>query len=383
MKKVTILGSTGSIGSQTLDIIRDNPDRFCVHVLTCGARVELLAEQIRTFHPAAVAIRSPRGAEVIAEQFPDLPVYSGEEGIVEAALLEGSDLVVNALVGMAGLRPTYEVLKKGRTVALANKETLVAGGKLIMKTAAEEGVPILPVDSEHSAVFQSMMGYRRDQVRRIILTASGGPFRGRTRKELEQVRPDQALKHPNWSMGQKITIDSATMMNKGFEVIEAKWLFDLPPSSIDVVVHPESVIHSMVEYEDRAVMAQLGTPDMKIPISFAMEYPDRLPNRMNPLDLCACGSLTFEEPDYDVFGCLKLAYEALEQGGTYCTALNASNEVMVEAFLSGQAGFQDIERVNRRVVEEHHSRQDDRLEDILQADRDAREQAQKILQSLQ
>ena len=283
---------------------------------------------------------------------------------------------------MAGLEPTYHAIMSGRTIALANKETLVAGGALIMGEAAKKGVDILPVDSEHSAVFQSLEGYDRAQLKRIILTASGGPFRGKTKAELDNVTLEQALNHPRWKMGSKITIDSSTLMNKGFEVIEARWLFDTPASKIDVLVHPESIIHSMVEYEDRAVMAQLGLPDMKIPISLALNYPKRLPNSMPSLDLADIGRLTFEKPDMETFPCLKLAYDALEAGDTYCTALNAANEVCVAAFLGGKIRYRDISDTLARIMDMHIPSAEADLEEILRVDASVRSETSALLAEL-
>lgn len=382
MKKLAILGSTGSIGTQTLDIVRENPDKFKVAALTCGKNVKLLAEQIREFSPSVVCVSEAADADALREAFPGLDVVSGREGLVYVAGQADYDIIENSLVGMAGLEPTYHAIMSGRTIALANKETLVAGGALIMKTAAEKGVQILPVDSEHSAVFQSLEGYDKAQLRRIILTASGGPFRGKKKSELDNVTLEQALNHPRWKMGSKITIDSSTLMNKGFEVIEARWLFDVPASKIDVLVHPESIIHSMVEYEDRAVMAQLGLPDMRIPISLALNYPARLPNNMPSLDLAEMGSLTFEKPDMETFTCLKLAYDALEAGDTYCTALNAANEVCVAAFLGGKIRYRDISDTLERIIDMHRPSIEADLDEILRVDAAVREQTAALLSEL-
>ncbi len=379
MKKLAIFGCTGSIGTQTLDIVRENPDKFKVAALTCGKNIKLLAEQIREFSPSVVCVSEAADADALREAFPGLDVVSGREGLVYVAGQADYDIIENSLVGMAGLEPTYHAIMSGRTIALANKETLVAGGALIMKTAAEKGVQILPVDSEHSAVFQSLEGYDRIQLRRIILTASGGPFRGRKKSELDNVTLEQALNHPRWKMGSKITIDSSTLMNKGFEVIEARWLFDVPASKIDVLVHPESIIHSMVEYEDRAVMAQLGLPDMRIPISLALNYPARLPNSMPSLDLAEMGSLTFEKPDMETFTCLKLAYDALEAGDTYCTALNAANEVCVAAFLNGKIRYRDISDTLARIIDMHRPSAEADLDEILRVDASVREQTASLL----
>lgn len=382
MKKLAILGSTGSIGTQTLDIVREHPDKFKVTALTCGKNVKLLADQIREFSPSAVCVSDPDDAETLRESFPDIEVVSGRDGLVYVAGHAEYDIIENSLVGMAGLEPTYHAIMSGRTIALANKETLVAGGALIMGEAAKKGVDILPVDSEHSAVFQSLEGYDRAQLKRIILTASGGPFRGKTKAELDSVTLEQALNHPRWKMGSKITIDSSTLMNKGFEVIEARWLFDTPASKIDVLVHPESIIHSMVEYEDRAVMAQLGLPDMRIPISLALNYPKRLPNSMPSLDLADMGRLTFEKPDMETFPCLKLAYDALEVGDTYCTALNAANEVCVAAFLSGKIRYRDISDTLARIMDMHRPSAEADLEEILRIDGYVRKQTSDLLAGL-
>lgn len=372
MKNITILGSTGSIGTQTLQVIRENPEDLSVHALVCRKNIELLSEQIREFRPSVAVVGTEELAKRLSEEFPDVEVLFGAEGTEAAAADSANDMVVNALVGMSGLVPTYRAIKAGTTVALANKETLVAGGSLIMKESAERSVPILPVDSEHSAIFQSLQGFERRQVRRILLTASGGPFRGKKLKELENVTAAQALKHPNWSMGNKVTIDSSTLMNKGFEVIEARWLFDADPDIIDVVVHPESIVHSMVEYEDRAVIAQLGTPDMRVPISYALGYPHRIANEMEPLDLIAAGRLTFEKPDMETFKCLGMAYDALKAGGTYCTALNAADEVLVEAFLKGRIGYTDIQNIIGKVLDAHVSGDGGDLGSILDTDREVR-----------
>ena len=382
MKKLAILGSTGSIGTQTLDIVRENPDKFEVTALTCGKNIKLLADQIREFSPSVVCVSDPDDAETLRESFPDIEVVSGRDGLVYVAGHAEYDIIENSLVGMAGLEPTYHAIMSGRTIALANKETLVAGGALIMGEAAKKGVDILPVDSEHSAVFQSLEGYDRAQLKRIILTASGGPFRGKTKAELDSVTLEQALNHPRWKMGSKITIDSSTLMNKGFEVIEARWLFDTPASKIDVLVHPESIIHSMVEYEDRAVMAQLGLPDMRIPISLALNYPKRLPNSMPSLDLADMGRLTFEKPDMETFPCLKLAYDALEAGDTYCTALNAANEVCVAAFLSGKIRYRDISDTLARIMDMHRPSAEADLEEILRIDGYVRKQTSDLLAGL-
>lgn len=382
MKNITILGSTGSIGTQTLDIVRENPDKFKISALTCGKNVKLLAEQLREFRPAAAVVSAEADVEALKNEFPDIDIRYGREGLVYAASQTEYDILVNSLVGMAGLEPTYHAINAGRTIALANKETLVAGGALIMGAAAEKNVEILPVDSEHSAVFQCLEGFKKSQVRKIILTASGGPFRGKTKEELENVTLEQALNHPRWKMGSKITIDSSTLMNKGFEVIEARWLFDVLPSKIDVVVHPESIVHSMVEYEDGAVMAQLGLPDMRIPISLALNYPDRLENSMPSLDLAKAASLTFEKPDMETFPCLRLAYDALDAGDTYCTALNAANEICVAAFLDGKINYSDISNTLQHIMDTHRPSAGADLDEILRVDAFVREQTEELLKML-
>ncbi|MBR2736259.1 MAG: 1-deoxy-D-xylulose-5-phosphate reductoisomerase [Firmicutes bacterium] len=380
MKRITLLGSTGSIGTQTLDVVRENPELYEIYALACASNTDLLFRQIREFHPEAVSLLSEEAAEKTKQAFPDLAVYSGAEGLEVLAGDTAPDLVVNAVVGMAGLMPTYRAICAGRTIALANKETLVAGGRLIMKTAEDRGVSILPVDSEHSAVFQSMQGSEKKRVRKIILTASGGAFRGWTRKDLENVTAAQALKHPNWNMGAKVTVDSSTLMNKGFEVAEARWLFDMEPERIEVVVHPESIIHSMVEYEDRAVMAQLGVPDMKVPINYALGYPDRVPLPITEtLDFVKTAKLTFEKPDLDTFGCLRIAYDALKAGGTYCTALNAADEVLVDAFLREKIRYLDIQELLQKVMDRHRSGDASDPESIFRADAEARELTEKLI----
>lgn len=380
MKKITLLGSTGSIGTQTLDVVRANPELYQIYALACARNTDLLFKQINEFAPKVVSLLSEDAAEKTRREFPDLTVLSGAEGLEKLAGDASTDMVLNAVVGMAGMMPTYRALCAGIPVALANKETLVAGGQLIMKTAKEKGVPILPVDSEHSAVFQSLQGSRRDRVRRILLTASGGAFRGMKRSDLENVTAAQALRNPNWDMGAKVTVDSSTLMNKGFEVAEARWLFDMEPARIDVVVHPESIIHSMVEYEDRAVIAQLGVPDMKVPINYALGYPDRVPLPItDSLDLIELGKLTFEKPDTETFRCLGLAFDALKAGGTYCTALNAADEILVAAFLKDEIGYLDIPDMLERVMDRHQSRDASDPESIFLADEEARKMARQLI----
>ena len=374
IKRISVLGSTGSIGRQTLDVIRQNPDRFKVVALTCGKNTALMAEQIEEFHPRLVVTSAKRDAEALAARFPGsgIAFFSGEDGLERAATCD-AEIVLNALVGIAGLAPTYAAVTTGHDVALANKETLVAGGAVIMKEVRKNGVRLLPVDSEHSAIYQCLAGNRRQDLRRIILTASGGPFRGRTREEMAHVTEADALRHPNWKMGPKITIDSATMMNKGFEVIEARWLFDVSTDQIQVVVHPQSIVHSAVEFQDRAILAQMGTPDMRIPISVALGDTERIPNQSEPLDFFGKGRiLTFEEPDPENFPCLALALYAAKRGGTYPAVLNAANEVLVAEFLAGRIGFLDIPDLIDTALKAHIVSDASTLNDVFKADAWAR-----------
>ena len=379
MKKITILGSTGSIGTQTLEVIAANPDRFCVTALTCGRNTALLAKQIAVFRPRLAVTERREDALALAAQFPQVTFLHGREGLIEAATAD-CDMVVNALMGMRGLEPTYHAILAGRDIALANKETLVAGGRLVMEIVSEKGVRLLPVDSEHSAIFQCLEGNRHRPVKKILLTASGGPFRGFSREELEHVTPAQALKHPTWSMGAKITIDSATMMNKGLEVIEAKWLFDVPAARIQVLVHPQSILHSAVEFADNSVIGQMGVPDMRIPISLALGYPERLENPDAPLDFFGAGScLTFEKPDLETFTCLGLAYAALQTGGSCPLVLNAANEVLVDAFLQEKIGFLDIPRKLSLILSRHSAAERLDLEGLLEIDRQTRAKTRELL----
>lgn len=378
MKTIAILGSTGSIGTQALDLVRRNPEKFSVSVLSCGRRIERLKEQIEEFHPRMVVVQREEDAATLAVEYPKLQVEYGDKGLIAAA--ESScDLVLNSLVGIRGMIPTYYALRAGNDIAFANKETLVAGGELLMRTSEETGRKLLPVDSEHSAIFQCLQQNSGQAVRRILLTASGGPFRGYTLEQLRGVTLDQALRHPKWDMGNKITIDSATMMNKGLEIIEAKWLFDVDPDRIQVVVHPQSIVHSAVEYWDGSVLAQMGNPDMRIPISYAFSWPERLENDFKPLDLFAEGTLTFERSDPEVFKTLRLARQACSQGGTYPAALNGANEVLVQMFLEKKIGFTDIQDTIEKVLEVHKPENHLTLEGILEADRKAREAAVRLL----
>ncbi len=374
MKKIAILGSTGSIGTQTLEIVREQKD-IEVTALAAGANAALLEEQIREFSPKLAALWEEGAAASLRERVKDLPVkvVSGMEGLLEIATMPEAEILVTAIVGMLGIRPTIAAIEAGKAIALANKETLVTAGHLIMPLAQEKHVPILPVDSEHSAIFQSLHGERGNKISKILLTASGGPFRGKKRAELERVRPEDALKHPNWSMGRKITIDSATMVNKGLEVMEAKWLFGVGLERIQVVVHPQSVIHSMVEYEDGAVIAQLGTPDMRLPIQYALYYPERRSLSGKRLDFFQLQSLTFEEPDLETFWGLKLAFEAMGRGGNIPTAYNAANEMAVSLFLEGKIQFLEIPELIQLCMEECSYVQRPTVEEILRTEAEAYE----------
>ena len=370
MKNIAILGSTGSIGTQTLQIVRDNPDELCVKGLAAGGNVERMEGQIREFHPELAVMWSEEAAVSLREKVRDLPVrvLSGMEGLLELAAWDSYEILVTAIVGMIGIRPTITAIESGKTIALANKETLVTAGHLIMPLAKKHGVSILPVDSEHSAIFQSMNGENRSQVERILLTASGGPFRGKTRGELAAMTVEDALKHPNWSMGRKITVDSSTLVNKALEVMEACWLFDVSLDQIQVVVHPQSIIHSMVEYVDGAVIAQLGLPDMKLPIQYALFYPDRKPMKGEKLDFFQVGQLTFERPDTDTFEGLKLGMQAAREGGSMPTVFNAANEKAVALFLEQKIGFLEIAELIGECMARHRRVENPSVEEILQAE---------------
>ena len=373
MKNISLLGATGSIGRQTLDVIRQHPEHFQLLSFSAGRNMEETRKIINEFSPKLVSVLKKDDAVRLQGEFPFVQFVYGEKGLTEVALFSESDIVVNAVIGSVGLLPTLEAIKAGKTIALANKETLVTAGHLVMEAARKHHVAILPVDSEHSAIFQSLQGENSKNVVRLILTASGGSFRDRTREELQHVTREEALNHPNWSMGAKITIDSATMMNKGLEVIEAHWLFHIPYEQIDVVLHRESIIHSMVEYHDHSVIAQLGTPDMRIPIQYALTYPERLPlpsaKRLNLADI---GALHFEEMDFDRFRCLAFAYEAGKAGGSMPTVLNAANEVAVSAFLEGKISFLKIEELIGKALDWHTLIKDPDLETIQSVDRETR-----------
>jgi 1-deoxy-D-xylulose-5-phosphate reductoisomerase len=384
MKTIIILGSTGSIGTNTLDIVQRFPDEFRVAGLTAGNNIDKLEEQIRTFTPRVVAVSQEAAAVTLRQRCAGLPVeiLSGEAGIAQVASLPEAELVISAIVGAAGLVPTLTAIRSGKHIALANKEPMVMAGKLMQEEAHKHGVRIFPVDSEHSAIFQSLEGHRLEDVRRLILTASGGALWTVAKDELQHVTPERALKHPNWKMGSKITIDSATLMNKGLEVVEARWLFDIPESRIEVMVHRESIIHSLVEYEDRSMIAQLGLPDMRTPISYAMRYPERLPLDLPSLDLTEIGTLSFCKPDHDRFPCLNLGYESLRTGGTMPATMNAANEIAVDAFLNGGIRFTEIAEVIRHTMDAHTPKAVSSLEDALEADRWAREKAESLVHAL-
>ncbi|MEY8364863.1 1-deoxy-D-xylulose-5-phosphate reductoisomerase [Anaerovoracaceae bacterium 41-7] len=374
MKKVTILGSTGSIGTQALDVIGRNREQFQIETLACGQNTELLEQQIQKFSPKQAVTELEQDACRLAKAYPKVDFLWGEKGLLAAAE-DDSQILLNSLVGIRGLVPTYHAIQSGKDIALANKETLVAGGELIMKAVQKKGARMLPVDSEHSAIFQCLQGNQGKKIRKILLTASGGPFRGFSRQQLADVTLAQALHHPKWSMGKKITIDSATMMNKGLEVIEAKWLFDVPLSDIQILVHPQSIMHSAVEFEDGSVIAQMGSADMRIPISVALGYPQRIPDAGKRINFFEEGaSLSFEEPDTEVFGCINLAYEASKAGGSYPVVLNAANEVMVDRFLKGQIAFLDIEKNIQKILDDHTPTYNLGLNEIINIDKEIRKE---------
>ena len=381
MKKLTILGSTGSIGVSTLDVVAAQPDLFKVVALTAGANLELLKQQIAAFSPDLVSVLSEANARALKRMLPGKKpeILHGVEGMIAAATAPETTMVVAAIVGAAGLVPTAAAVMAGKDVALANKETLVTAGHLIMDLVRKHAVKLYPVDSEHCAVFQSMVGHRNQDISRVILTASGGPFLNWSRERLASATVTDALNHPNWSMGRKITVDSATMMNKGLEVIEARWLFDIPVERIAVNVHPQSIIHSMVEYLDGSVMAQLGVPDMKGPIAYALSYPARVPSGVKPLDLTTLSGLTFFNPDLDRFPALGLAYRAAQAGESMPAVMNAANEIAVEAFLAGRIGFMAIAESIERVMDLHDSHALNSIEEVLEADRWGRRTARKAL----
>lgn len=380
-KQIAVLGSTGSIGTQTLDVVRQHPDLFEARILTAGVNADKLIEQAREFVPDAVVIADESKYDGVQQALEDLPikVYAGKQALNDVVTLPSIDIVVAALVGFAGLEPTVNAIKAHKIIALANKETLVVAGELMTRLALEYHAPMIPVDSEHSAIFQSLVGEDGNSIEKILLTASGGPFRNSTMEELASVTPAQALAHPNWNMGAKITIDSATMMNKGFEMIEAKWLFGVKPSDIEIVVHPESLIHSAVQFSDGAIKAQLAMPDMRIPIQYALSFPDRLPLSVERLDLFRFNKMTFTKPDFEKFRCLALAFRAIEQGGNMPCAMNAANEVANLAFRNGRIGFLQIPEIIERVMEQTVFSNEATLEAYIECDRASRLLAESII----
>ncbi len=378
-KKITILGSTGSIGTQTMEIVRQNPELEII-AISAGKNIDILESQMREFHPKFVAVWEEHAAKELRIRTSDLniPILSGMDGLIEIVTLEEVEVVVTAIVGMIGIRPTIAAIEHGKTIALANKETLVTAGHIIMPLAREKGVSIFPVDSEHSAIFQSMNGENKDRIHKLILTASGGPFRGKTLDELQSVQLEDALKHPNWSMGQKITIDSATLVNKGLEVIEAKWLFDVTLDQIEVVVHPQSIIHSMVEYVDGGIMAELGMPDMKLPIQYALFYPDRKPMACKYVNFFELGNITFEKPDLKTFRGLQLAYDASTIGGSMPTVYNAANEKAVSMFLKREISFLQITDMIESCMQQHTVVHNPKVEEIFEIEQGTYSQIKKM-----
>lgn len=381
MKKIGVLGSTGSIGTQTLEIVRENKEELEIVALAAGSNVALMEQQIREFGPSLVAMWEEKAAAELKIKVKDLDVkvVSGMDGLLEIAAYEPVETLVTALVGMIGIRPTMAAIEKGKNIALANKETLVTAGHLIMPLAKKHNVSILPVDSEHSAIFQSLNGENENPIEKILLTASGGPFRGRKREELKEIQVKDALKHPNWSMGRKITIDSSTLVNKGLEVIEAKWLFDVELDKIQVIVHPQSIIHSMVQFEDGGIMAQLGTPDMKLPIQYALFYPKRMPMKGKRVDFYDLASMTFERPDQETFQGLALAYQAAKTGGSLPTVYNAANERAVSLFLQEKISYLGITELIAGTMEHHKVISMPSLEEILAAEQESYEYIDRIV----
>ena len=377
MKKIAIFGSTGSIGESTLQIIRENPDLFEVVTLVAGKKIKKLIEQIKEFKPKNVYIISKENAEILRETFKNINIFCGDEGMEEISKLTDFDISISALVGIAGLRPTYNMIKNGKTVALANKEVLVAGGELIMKTAKENNSKLLTVDSEHSAIMQCLNGEESNKIDKILLTASGGPFFD---KEIsDKITVEEALNHPTWNMGPKVTIDSSTMMNKGFEIIEAKWLFNVEPNQIEVVVHRKSLVHSMVQFKDGTIMANIGPKSMQIPIAYALNFPNRLENNIEKLDLFEIVDLKFEKPDLKKFKCLKLAYDAIEKGHSFQVVLNAANEVLVDSFLNKKIKYTDIPNMLEKVMNMYEKRELKTVEDILEFDKEVKEKTRELI----
>ena len=384
MKKISLLGSTGSIGISSLQVIELNPDKYRVVALAAGRNIDLLLQQIEKFQPEAVAMLDEDLAERLKARLNNTGpnVYFGEDGFVRLATMDGVDTVISAMTGAAGLIPTYSAIEAGKDIALANKETMVMAGPLVMAQAKDRGISIIPIDSEHSAILQSLQGHPREDLNRIILTASGGPFKAWTLEEMKGVTPEQALKHPNWEMGKKISIDSATLMNKGLEIIEARWLFDLSIDQINIVIHPQSIIHSMVEYRDGSIMAQMGIPNMIIPISYALSFPHHLPTTLPQLKLDEIGGLSFEKPDLSRFSCLALAFRALETGGSMPAAMNGANEIAVESFLQGRIGFLQIPELIEKTMDAHQTFTLDTIEKVIEADGWARNKARALLERM-
>jgi len=380
MKSISLLGATGSIGQQTLDIVKEHPEEFQVSALSVGKNIEKTKEIIREFKPKLVSVQLEEDALALSKEFTNIDFTYGNKGLVDVATYTDSSYLLNAVLGSVGLESTLAAIRQKKTIAIANKETLVTAGQLVMAEAEKYGAPILPVDSEHSALWQSMVGENRKSISKLILTASGGSFRDQTRDELKDVTVAEALNHPNWSMGAKITIDSATLMNKGLEVIEAAVLYDMSYDDIDVLIHRESIIHSMVEYHDTSIMAQLGTPDMRTPIQYALSYPERLPrSTAQRLDLAKIGQLHFENVDFNRFRCLGFAYEAGRTGGTILTAMNAANEAAVAAFLDGKIKFLEIEDMIERMMQQHNNIQNPDVETILHVDKETRKSVQSMI----
>jgi len=377
MKHLSILGSTGSIGTQTLEIIRKFPDKFKIVGLTANSNAELLLKQIKEFKPKAAAILNESKADGLLN-FSSCQIFRGKEGINKIAALDEADTIVNSLVGSAGIEPTYNAIQHKKNIALANKETLVAAGSIIMDEVKKNNVTLMPIDSEHSAIFQCLNGEKISEVNKITITCSGGPFKNLTKGQLQNVMLKDALNHPTWSMGNKITIDSSTLMNKGFEIIEAHWLYNIPYEKIEVVIHPQSIIHSLVEFADKSVIAQLGMPDMRIPIQYALTYPERIANDNQQLDIAKAGKLEFREPDFEMFPCLRYAYDAGKTGGTLPCVMNAANEIVVQAFLEEKIKYLDIARIIKQKMDSHDLIRNPTLKDILEVDKKTKEDLQKI-----
>ena len=380
MKKLSILGSTGSIGTQTLDIVKNNPDEFRVVGLTANKNIELLKNQINEFKPEAVGVMDEEKADLLKQNV-DINVYSGIEGIIKIAALNEIDTVVNSLVGSVGVKPTVEAIRNKKNIALANKETLVTAGSVVMEEVKKNNVRLMPIDSEHSAIFQCLNNENVNDVNEITITASGGPFKNYSKAQLENVTVQDALRHPTWDMGNKITIDSATLMNKGFEVIEAHWLYDIPYEKVEVVIHPQSIIHSLVEFKDNSTLAQLSLPDMKLPIQYALSYPKRLPLNIKKLNLMEVKNLSFEKPNFELFPCLKYAYDAGNKSGTLPAVLNAANEAAVYAFLDNKIKFLDIHRLINKMMQKHNIIKNPNLNQILDVDKKIKEETQEIIEN--